>query len=130
MRVRRLLAWATIGLAAGGVLVAVGLVSASTGGRAGAQTPTRKAQDQRLMAVTMPAVKLRLIARNLSQPLGVTAPPGDTHRLFVVEKTGAIRVIELPGHTLLPTPFLNIHSLVSSGSEQGLLSLAFDPHYA
>ena len=130
MRVRRLPAWAAIGLLAGGALVAVGLVWASIGGRATAQTPTRQAANQRLMAVTMPTVKLRLIARNLSQPLGVTAPPGDTHRLFVVEKTGAIRVIELPGHTLLPTPFLNIHGLVSSGSEQGLLSLAFDPGYA
>jgi glucose/arabinose dehydrogenase len=31
---------------------------------------------------------------------------------------------------VLPTPFLDVSSLVSSGSEQGLLGFAFDPHYA
>ncbi len=46
----------------------------------------------------------------------------------MVEKTGDIRVIE--NGTLLAKPFLDIQSLVSAGGEQGLLSLAFDPHYA
>ena len=46
----------------------------------------------------------------------------------MVEKTGAIRIIQ--NGKLLATPFLNIAGRVSGGSEQGLLSLAFDPHYA
>ena len=39
-----------------------------------------------------------------------------------------IRIFE--DGALLPTPFLNIGSLTSDGSEQGLLSMAFDPDYA
>jgi glucose/arabinose dehydrogenase len=62
-----------------------------------------------------------------SHPLFVTAPPGDT-RLFVVERTGTIRIIK--NGTLLPTPFLDITDKVSSGSEQGVMGLAFAPDYA
>ena len=46
----------------------------------------------------------------------------------MVEKTGAIRVVE-DGRTL-PQPFLDISDKVSGGSEQGLLSMAFAPDYA
>ncbi|MGD0997449.1 MAG: PQQ-dependent sugar dehydrogenase [Thermoleophilia bacterium] len=125
MRLRRLLAWAAIGLLAGGALAAVVLVSAGSASRAAAQDATRTST---LQAVKTPVVKLKLVATGLSQPLGVTAPPGDTHRLFVVEKTGAVRIIE--NGKLLGTPFLNLRGLVSGGGEQGLLSLAFDPRYA
>ena len=68
------------------------------------------------------------VASGLSTPLYLTAPPGDTARLFIVEKTGAIRIVK--GGSLLPAAFLDIGSLVSGGSEQGLLGLAFDPEYA
>jgi glucose/arabinose dehydrogenase len=126
MRARGLLAWATIGVVAGGAFAAYVLVSASGGSRAAAQTPS--ATTAAAPRAPVPAVKLKLIVSGLSQPMGVTAPPGDTTRLFVVEKTGAIRVIQ--NGKLLPTAFLNIGARVSGGSEQGLLSLAFDPHYA
>jgi glucose/arabinose dehydrogenase len=49
-------------------------------------------------------------------------------RLFVVEKTGGIRIVK--DGVLLPDPFLDLSTQVSSGSEQGLLGLAFDPDYA
>lgn len=71
---------------------------------------------------------LRRIASGLSQPVFAAAPPGDVARLFVVEKTGAIRVLR--NDSLLPTPAIDISGLVSTGSEQGLLSLAFHPDYA
>jgi glucose/arabinose dehydrogenase len=61
-------------------------------------------------------------------PLYVTAPPGDRRRVFVVEQGGAIRVLR--DGKRLATPFLDIHRLVRSGGEQGLLSLAFAPDYA
>ncbi len=49
-------------------------------------------------------------------------------RLFLVEKAGRIRVIQ--DGQLLAQPFLDISDLVqSSGAEQGLLSVAFDPQY-
>lgn len=61
-------------------------------------------------------------------PVHVTAPPGDTRRLFVVEKAGTIRVVR-DGRTL-STPFLDIRDEVAPGNEPGLLSLAFSPAYA
>jgi glucose/arabinose dehydrogenase len=64
----------------------------------------------------------------LSSPLGLEAPPGDTTRIFIVEKTGAIRILE--NGAPLPRPFLDIADQVSSGPEQGLLGLAFHPQYA
>ncbi|HJP57756.1 MAG TPA: PQQ-dependent sugar dehydrogenase [Gemmatimonadales bacterium] len=73
------------------------------------------------------SVGLREIAAGLSFPLYVTAPAGDP-RLFVVEKTGTIRIVQ--AGTLVARPFLDLSGLVSSGGEQGLLGLAFDPAYA
>ena len=64
----------------------------------------------------------------LSEPVDIQTAPGDTNRLFIVEKTGTIRVFR--GGALEPRAFLDISSRVSSGSEQGLLGLAFHPQFA
>jgi glucose/arabinose dehydrogenase len=61
-------------------------------------------------------------------PLYVTAPPGDRRRIFVVEQAG--RIMEVRGGKRLPDPFLDITPKVTSGGEQGLLSMAFAPDYA
>ncbi len=79
-------------------------------------------------AASPPAVALQQVGPAFDQPLYVTAPRGDTSRLFVVEKTGVIRILK--DGRLLPRPFLDISSQVSRGGEQGLLSMAFDPGYA
>lgn len=70
--------------------------------------------------------RLQLIAEGLDFPVFVTSPPGDP-RLFIVEKTGAIRIFKKG--ELLPNPFLDLDDL-SDGSEQGLLSMAFHPAFA
>jgi glucose/arabinose dehydrogenase len=72
--------------------------------------------------------RLQEVAGGLSLPLYLTAPPGDVARLFIVEKTGAIRIIK--DGVLVTDPFLDLTSRVSTGSEQGLLGLAFYPDYA
>jgi glucose/arabinose dehydrogenase len=64
----------------------------------------------------------------LSSPVYLTAPPGDTSRLFVVEQGGTIRIIL--HDTLLATPFLDVSADITSGGERGLLSMAFHPQYA
>ena len=71
---------------------------------------------------------LREVATGLDFPLFLTAPAGDAARLFVVEKTGRIRVVK--NGALLPQPFLDLSGRVSRGTEQGLLGLAFHPQYA
>ena len=75
------------------------------------------------------AGKLRLATvGTFDEPLFVTASPGDRRRIFVVEKGGTIRVVR--GGRKLATPFLDLRGKVSTGSEQGLLSMAFAPDYA
>lgn len=62
------------------------------------------------------------------QPIYVTAPPRDRSRLFVVEKSGRIRV--MVKDTVRARPLLDLSRRVSSGNEQGLLSMAFSPGFA
>jgi glucose/arabinose dehydrogenase len=72
------------------------------------------------------------VASGLVRPIGVFHAPGDTSRIFIIEKQGIIRILE--NGTLLPTAFMNIDPIVGGGtstsSEQGLLGLAFHPDYA
>jgi glucose/arabinose dehydrogenase len=64
------------------------------------------------------------------QPLYVTQAPGDLD-LYVVEKTGRIMRVEGgAGRPVAAEPFLDLRGEVSTGSEQGLLSVAFAPDYA
>lgn len=67
------------------------------------------------------------IAKNLSQPLYITHSGDSNGRLFVVEQTGKIKVIRKG--VMQSTPFLNLSSKISTGSERGLLGLAFHPDY-
>ena len=64
-----------------------------------------------------------------TNPVSIAVPPGETNRLFVVERDGILVVI-----TNLSNPsrsvFLDIKNRVTAGGEQGLLALAFHPGYA
>jgi glucose/arabinose dehydrogenase len=64
---------------------------------------------------------------SFESPVYVTGAPGYPNLLFVVEQGGTVRVLR-GGHEL-PRPFLDIHNLISSGGERGLLSIAFPPDY-
>ena len=70
---------------------------------------------------------LTSIATGLSKPLLVTDARDGSGRLFVVEQTGAIRIIK--AGKLLAAPFLDLSAAISGGSEQGVLGLAFHPAY-
>jgi glucose/arabinose dehydrogenase len=74
------------------------------------------------------SVRLVQVATGLDFPLFLTAPPGDNARLFIVEKTGKIRIVK--SGSVLSTPFLDLSARVSDADEQGLLGLAFHPQYA
>ena len=83
------------------------------------------------------AVKL-IDVGTFTRPLFVTAPVGDTSRIFVVQQTGQVRV-KPEGQAPLAQPFLDLAELgavtqISSDpanySERGLLGMAFAPDYA
>jgi glucose/arabinose dehydrogenase len=67
------------------------------------------------------------VVDGFNTPVYLTAPDGDD-RLFVVEKSGTIRIVA-SGQTVTDA-FLDISGSVSNGGEQGLLSLAFHPDYS
>ncbi len=68
------------------------------------------------------------VATGLVNPLFVTYAPFDSTRIFILEQPGRIRIVK--NSTLLSRSFLDIDSIVgSTGSEQGLLGLAFHPNY-
>ncbi len=83
-----------------------------------------------LRAQAVPGLAAVRVATGLSSPLFVTTPPGDFNRLFIVQQTGQIRILNLATGTLNATAFLDIHTSLVSGGERGLLGLAFDPDYA
>jgi uncharacterized repeat protein (TIGR03806 family) len=72
-----------------------------------------------------------------SSPICIVTPPGETNRVFIVEKGGTIQIVE--NITTTPTkrsqPFMNIANVtnaltIDAGGESGLLSMAFHPNYA
>ena len=68
------------------------------------------------------------VASGLTQPVFITHAGDGSGRQFILERAGRIRIIK--NGALLTTSFLDIHTMVnSSGSEQGLLALAFHPNY-
>jgi glucose/arabinose dehydrogenase len=73
-------------------------------------------------------VTLEPVVQGLNAPLFLTAPPGDTERLFVVEQGGRIRIVR--NGTVESQAFLDVSDRISTGGERGLLGLAFHPEYA
>jgi glucose/arabinose dehydrogenase len=70
------------------------------------------------------------VASGLDQPVYAAAPPGD-ERLFIVERTGRIRILDTQG--LRPTPFLDLSAWLppqTAGETRGLIGLAFPRDYA
>jgi len=81
-------------------------------------------RDTSLPYVTEEAFKL-----NFDQPVAMVAPPGETNRLFVVEKTGRVVVIPDLNHPSRKT-FLDLKAKVGDDEvEQGVLAIAFHPDY-
>jgi glucose/arabinose dehydrogenase len=73
-------------------------------------------------------VKFKEIASGLNQPIFITNAGDGSKRVFIVEQQGIVRILK--NGTMLTTPFLDIHTIVKSGAEQGLLALAFHPSYS
>jgi glucose/arabinose dehydrogenase len=77
------------------------------------------------------ALRLQPVGANLglNAPLFATAPPGDTSRLFVIEKNGVIKIIDMATQQVRSTPFLDLTGQINTTDQEGLLGLAFHPNY-
>jgi len=72
-------------------------------------------------------IALEAVTGGLDSPVQVTHAGDGSNRLFVVERSGRIRVIT--NGELAATPFLDLTDRVLADGEQGLLSVAFHPEY-
>ncbi|HFQ92911.1 MAG TPA: hypothetical protein ENK32_02800 [Anaerolineae bacterium] len=97
-----------------------------------AQTDTAVLHPQPLTAAPDNILDLSLepVADGLTLPTNIVPSniPGDG-RLFIVQQSGAIRIVTGAG-SVLPTPFLDIAGRAHLFGENGLLGLAFHPDYA
>ena len=76
-----------------------------------------------------PEVQLVQVASGLIDPVNVTNAGDGSGRIFVVERTGTIRIVQ--DGEVGETPFLDLSNAVKTDFlEQGLLGLAFHPDYA
>jgi glucose/arabinose dehydrogenase len=67
------------------------------------------------------------IASGLDQPVHVAAPRGENRRLYVVEQTGRIRIVQ---NGRITGTLFDLRGRVACCGEQGLLSVAFHPRFA
>ena len=74
-------------------------------------------------------IELREVVSGLNRPLFLTHSGDGSGRIFIVEQTGFIRILDKG--SLLGTPFLDISSgfNLTTAGERGLLGLAFHPDY-
>jgi glucose/arabinose dehydrogenase len=75
-----------------------------------------------------PTLALVSLVGGLNSPVDLQRPNDNTGRLFVVEQSGMIRIIA--SGSLLSGSFLDIAAKITTGSEMGLLGLAFHPSYS
>ena len=91
-----------------------------------------------LPAATGYATENALGILTFNAPIAVVAPPGETNRLFVVERGGKIQMVTNLNDTPTKQTFLDLTAFLtatgggalSTSGEQGLLGMAFHPNFA
>jgi glucose/arabinose dehydrogenase len=78
--------------------------------------------------VPWPSISLTLVTDALTSPVLATHSGDGSGRIFIVQQSGQILIYQ--SGALLPTPFLDISSMIINGGERGLLGLSFPPDYA
>ncbi|HEU0245442.1 MAG TPA: PQQ-dependent sugar dehydrogenase, partial [Candidatus Limnocylindrales bacterium] len=109
-------------------LVAAGVLAALVPAPASASIGPAPITDGSVTpSLTSSSIKLTRVASGLNDPVFITSAKDGTPRTFIVEKGG--RILVRRSGTILATPLLDISGSVSTGSEQGLLGLAFHPSF-
>lgn len=79
--------------------------------------------------IDWPQLQFPLVASNLVSPVHISHAGDGSNRLFIVEQRGTVRVLN--GTNLQDGLFLDIQTnVITTGSERGLLSIAFPPQYS
>jgi glucose/arabinose dehydrogenase len=123
-----------------GLALWLGLTSLAVEAQLVRQTPNLASLPAQLPSATGYALENALGSLTFSQPLALETPPGETNRLFVVEKAGRIQVVSFAGAQPTKSQFLDVRDISGVGQgadtnflldgESGLLGLAFHPAYA
>lgn len=79
-------------------------------------------------ASTLAQVRSEVVARGFLAPIAVVSHPDHANVLLVAEQRGLVRVVR--DGAILPDPFLDLRTSVSTGGERGLLGLVFDSAFA
>lgn len=74
-------------------------------------------------------ISLENFVSGISNPVEIVASPTSDNRLFVVQQSGTIKIVNENG-IIAPDNFLNISNLITFGGERGLLGLAFHPQFS
>src|SRR5579864_7836492 len=74
-------------------------------------------------------LSLAPVVKGLKEPTYVAWLPDGSGRMFILERAGRLRLADADG-TLHPTPVLDLSDNTSTGTEEGLVGLAFDPGFA
>lgn len=90
-------------------------------------TQTPSATPEPTATATFPAIALTTVAGGLSSPVALADPGDGSGRLFVVEQTGRVRIVQ--SGQVAATPFLDITDRVRCCGERGLLGIALPPGY-
>ncbi|MCR0982243.1 PQQ-dependent sugar dehydrogenase [Roseomonas populi] len=81
------------------------------------------------LAATATAPVFTTIATGLGQAVFATSPQGEVGQLYVLDRTGVIRVVDTATGEVRATPFLDMSAEVATDGEQGLLGMAFHPDF-
>src|SRR5215813_1128715 len=110
-----------------GVALSIARCSGSDNG--GASTSSPPSSPPSPVPAPSNTLRLQLLSSVLTAPVFLTVPPSDVGRLFVVEQGGLIKSLNSSDGSLRAI-FLDVSALITSGGEQGLLGMAFDPAFA
>lgn len=114
-----------IGLIARSAVVALGLAGVAGCSADEAASPDAAEPEQLEQSIILNAgFQHQIVATGLNGPTAMAIAPGG--RIFVAEKTGAVRVVK--NNTLLTQPFTSM--TVDTQGERGLVGLTLDPNFA
>lgn len=109
------------------------LISSGVSLSAAGTALTREANNSLNLPINPPSYSYQMVPAftglRFIDPVAMATPPGETNRLFIVEKSGLIQLIaDLSQPT--KTVFLDISDNTRNEGESGALGLAFHPNYA